>query len=273
MIKKTLNILQRPFPNDDTFGTYCKSLGFIALFVSLFLYIFEPFGFGQNINNSLYYAIIYGLITFLSGLVYDFVIRSMLKLKPNNNKFTFGKWIIITMGLILTIGIFNFVFTVYEFRLPVGQIWSMLYTTFVIGIFPLIFIGTISLLTSEKKNEKIANQINESNPLIKNQVSDKAKSIYGIPTDTILYIESLQNYINIHFIEKNTVSKTTERSTLKSCEELLRNTPFTKCHRSYIVNRDRIQKVTGNAQGLLLELNHSDIKIPVSRTYIPQFKP
>jgi len=41
-----------------------------------------------------------------------------------------------------------------------------------------------------------------------------------------------------------------------------------KCHRAFLVNIANIEQAKGNAQGLRLQLKHTDDEIPVSRNYI-----
>ena len=40
-----------------------------------------------------------------------------------------------------------------------------------------------------------------------------------------------------------------------------------RCHKSYVVNLDKVAKVHGNARSLMLELKGLDFEIPVSRSF------
>ncbi len=44
-----------------------------------------------------------------------------------------------------------------------------------------------------------------------------------------------------------------------------------RCHRAYLVNMFKIEKVTGNSQGYLLSFRESDLKVPVSRKQTNSF--
>ena len=74
-------------------------------------------------------------------------------------------------------------------------------------------------------------------------------------------------------IDENKLKKVTHRVTLSSFEIQLKEvSSLVRCHRSYMVNLNKVKNISGNAQGLKLELiNHSEI-IPVSRKYIPIVK-
>jgi DNA-binding LytR/AlgR family response regulator len=59
------------------------------------------------------------------------------------------------------------------------------------------------------------------------------------------------------------------RDTLKKIEETFSGTEIIRCHRSYMVNFDKVKVVRKDKDGLKLELdNPSVIDIPVSKTYV-----
>lgn len=66
--------------------------------------------------------------------------------------------------------------------------------------------------------------------------------------------------------------KITERATIKNIEEATSGSPVVKSHRSFLVNVNDIINISGNAQGLLLELSDCDRSIPVSRSYVDLFR-
>jgi len=78
-----------------------------------------------------------------------------------------------------------------------------------------------------------------------------------IPVDEIIYIESLRDYINI-VTEKGSVKTL---MSMKSIEELLPQGQFSRTHRSYIVNIDKIRTVE-RMQALA-----DEYPVPVSESY------
>ena len=77
----------------------------------------------------------------------------------------------------------------------------------------------------------------------------------------------------MYSLDENTLKKVTYRITLSTFEiQLKEASSLVRCHRSYMVNLKKVKNISGNAQGLRLELiNQSEI-IPVSRKYIPIVK-
>ena len=90
-----------------------------------------------------------------------------------------------------------------------------------------------------------------------------------IALENLLYIDSPDNYATIHYMNKTKLSHYLIRNTLKWMEENLTNDrSLVRCHRSYIVNLDKVKGLRKTKEGIFLEmdaLNTPDI--PVSKTY------
>jgi two-component system, LytTR family, response regulator len=78
--------------------------------------------------------------------------------------------------------------------------------------------------------------------------------------DDILYVEGMQNYINIHTRKGKYVTLLY----LKNMEENLDSKSFIRVHKSFIVAIDKIEGIEGN------EIFIGPIKIPISRNYREQ---
>jgi len=80
----------------------------------------------------------------------------------------------------------------------------------------------------------------------------------------LLYIESSGNYVHIYYIVNERVLKKSFLATLLKMEETLQDVPFlVRCHRAFIVNLCRIEKMNGSK----MWLKSTGTEIPVSRTY------
>lgn len=100
---------------------------------------------------------------------------------------------------------------------------------------------------------------------------DKFKKV-RLSVVKIVYVEALGNYLNI-FYRDNEFNKITIRETLSNIEQKLENAKqIYKPHRSYLVNLQDIENVTGDSQGLKIHLKNTDKLIPVSRNKIKEFK-
>ncbi len=96
---------------------------------------------------------------------------------------------------------------------------------------------------------------------------------FEIDPSKILFLESMQNYVLIHYLdEHDQLKKETHRNTITALSNALENSGIKRTHRSYLVNPKMIGSVSGNAQGLKLHLIHGESVVPVSRKYIDDFR-
>ncbi len=274
LLKNIIDFLRKPFPHEEQFIILLRNAFVVGLFIFLFLYFFQPFDMDELGDLLLVYCLGFGMITFVTSILFDLIFGYGLGIKKANNNFTFGKWIIYTMGMVLCISIANYIFIRLSFF---GYIdWQflpyMMRGTFLIGIFPMIATGTLALLRQEKKYERIAHEINES-PKTNSSISHTNQLLFEIPIRQIRYIEALQNYVKVVYInEAGTLTTKTERATLKKIVDQNPNSPIVKCHRSFLVNREAIISTSGNAQGLILSLSDCEHPIPVSRSFVSVFR-
>lgn len=266
--------LQKPFPETESWPKYFRNIAFISLFVALFLYVFQPFGISTIESGKAMKCLGFGLMTFAGAsafqLVYSFL--SSLRREP---QFTFGHWIVYMSGIMLTISLCNFL---YARLLFFGDIrWeffpSMIYGTFMVGFFPMVILGLLSLIRQENKYLAIAKEINQGHPHSAPSKPQATETLFDIPTDKIRYIEALQNYVRIGYLDDaNELKEQTERATLKSILAQIDDKAIVRCHRSYLVNKAAVADAAGNAQGLMLTLADCPKTVPVSRSYVPVFR-
>jgi DNA-binding LytR/AlgR family response regulator len=153
------------------------------------------------------------------------------------------------------------------------------YTT-LIGIFPVALSGVVIQLRATQKNEESASDISEHLHPEKDSVSQQTVVLeaengqqLGLKTMDVCYIEAMQNYVTVWFLKDGKLAKEMLRATIASVEEKFAGTDVIRCHRSFLVNVDCIEKVSGNAQGLRLQLKGlSEMEVPVSRSFIPKIR-
>ena len=83
------------------------------------------------------------------------------------------------------------------------------------------------------------------------------KTLHKIETNSILYIESSRNYITV-ITEKKKLSFI---DSLKNWSKKLPNNQFIQVHKSFIINRSFVEKISGN------EIYVKGTRIPIGRTY------
>lgn len=279
MIKKLLSFLNQPYPDDDDIWSVIKGAISGGFVVFLVLVLLQPFGLNAVGSNAWMYCAAFGGISTLIALIFDFTSIYLLGLKRDHPTWTLWKWIVMILVLILLIASANFVFISYSIvgSFDLSQFGYVLYSTVVIGIFPTLIFGALRTIKNLKANQKIATEIApykeiSKSTLIKLPIHN-SKSTFEVDVHKILYVEAMQNYVNIIYRDEEGMQKELVRNTLSAIEQALLTTNIIRSHRSYLVNSEKIAKVNGNAQGLQLHLKDlHDIVIPVSRKYIPKFR-
>ncbi len=267
-----VKVIRKPFPKGENRLWYYRSLGILSLFAIVFLYIYKPFGMHQLKNKSFLIYVGFGAMTFLGGTVYELIIYRLKKFRKNHTSFTFGKWLLNNLGAMLCISLANFLFARFTFF---GYVeWSlfptMIYGTFMVGIIPLIMVGGFFIISQKNKDQNITNEVIVAQ---ENSSNTKHQLLFNIPILQIRYIEALQNYVKIAYIDNDGHLKIQiERATLKEIQTKVKDSSILKCHRSYLVNVNAIINTVGNSQGLSLTLSDCDMIIPVSRTWVPIFR-
>ena len=84
----------------------------------------------------------------------------------------------------------------------------------------------------------------------------------------IFYVEAQENYVSIHYLSGDKSESYLLRNSTAEMEEMLRGTGIIRCHRSYLVNIDRIKLLKHSKGRATILLDDADgTKIPVSRSY------
>jgi hypothetical protein len=92
---------------------------------------------------------------------------------------------------------------------------------------------------------------------------------FSVLLDDLLYLEASDNYVSIYYVNTDKVSKYLVRNTLKTLEQKLNSFDIVRCHRSYLVNFNKVKILKREKEGLFLELNApNSLTLPVSKTYV-----
>jgi len=98
---------------------------------------------------------------------------------------------------------------------------------------------------------------------------EKQELRFSVKKESMLYLESAENYVSICYLNKGKISKYLLRNTLKKMEDFFAGTDIIRCHRSYMVNFQKVKVIRKDKDGLVLELDSpTTLDIPVSKTYV-----
>lgn len=111
----------------------------------------------------------------------------------------------------------------------------------------------------------------ERNPRMVNLRDNTGTLRLTINVDSLYYLQSEDNYINVHYKHNDKIASYLLRCRTKLVEQMLQGTGMVRCHRSYIVNTSKIRFIGEEHRMYYLMLDDDSIKrIPVSKSYYEQ---
>ncbi|MEO8532379.1 MAG: LytTR family DNA-binding domain-containing protein [Flavobacterium sp.] len=259
-----------------------------VVFVSLlfFLLLFTPFGVYMP-EHKMNYFFICGLHAFSPALLL-FVYFSILNyFRKGKNEFhnwsLFKEYLHIGTYLILA-GLASFLMRdlIYDnaSNWSLRYLWEEIRNCFVAGIFFYFFLRVVSFYFQSKQGSPFVLQFQ---PLQIKEDKKEVPSILFINTqvkqddfslniDDLLFVKADGNYIELTKSINNKIETELKRISLTQFETQISAYPhFFRCHRTYLVNMFKVEKVTGNSQGYLLSFGDTNEKIPVSRKQLDNF--
>lgn len=286
-------LLNQPYPLDESSVRQLRKAALIGLFVGLFLLIFQPFGLnGWETNHKAIKILGFGLVTFVITVINCVALPKALPQLFSETRWTVGREIILVMANILAIALGNRLYVAW--LLQVKEISSVSWggivlVTFLIAFFPVVGLVLVSYITQLKKYSNAAATLPIHPTVAPSAPSAEASASVGTPTlpapttvtlvadnekDTLtflaadlLYIESSDNYCTVFHLKNAQPVKPLLRSSLSRLEKQISNGHIVRCHRSFVVNLNRVERVTGNAQGYKLHLCDGQFVVPVARQY------
>src|SRR5512133_1049525 len=250
---------------------------FTAAFALLFINLYSPFGVEEkfNISNLRLFAYSSGviltgiLVVALSRIIMYQAVRRGAELRI----YQYLIWVaaeIISMAFFYTfyeLVILNDTRTFTEiFRL------SVLNTSLTL----LLPYSALWLYFSWREKQRLLLEMSElpDVPAQKAMIplrDEKGTLRLSLKRSDILYLQGTDNYVTVWYLSKERLSKFLLRNTLKKMEDGLQNESIFRCHRSYLVNMEKIKLIRREKEGLMVELDTPvTVSIPVSRTYMSQ---
>ncbi|GAA4271532.1 hypothetical protein GCM10022258_08260 [Aquimarina gracilis] len=126
---------------------------------------------------------------------------------------------------------------------------------------------------------KKANHVLLKGPIVNNPKmqlinieSNNCKDSIILSLDALLYVKAQDNYVDIYYLKDNQVKKQLLRVTMKALALKLKEKAIIRCHRSYLVNMNKVIKIDNNGYQMQLLLSNIKNPIPISRSYINSVK-
>ena len=244
----------------------------------LLLNIFEPFGIyhDDSIDKKIVFMelLIAMLAAFTVLLFFQFLFRKLFQLKQFL-AFQLVLWFLLE-GVFVALSWSTMDTTVKGISGDFIALWGENFLAYsLIMCFPYFsYSAIIHVQDMLKQKELVIDQTNDSSRVaefIFNDETDATKLI--LKKENLLFIQSADNYVEIHYLDNSEVKKYLLRNSIKNLEVQFENSPLIRCHRSYMVNAINIQSAKKTTSGFELKLKSLvECVIPVSKSYSSLFK-
>ncbi len=272
---KILKIFSQPFPlktGSDYLWKNLLSAFLYGMFVWLFLEFFQPFGIANWVHpNKHLYLFYFGLITTVCLLFLWFILFRVFPGFFKEEKWTVGKEIFLNLLILLLIALSNYYYGTLIFigNLSIHHFFWSFISVVAIGIFP---IGFGVLTKYQYLNARYNKQIPQVNhPEVADStielLAENGKDKLTLKQTQLFYIESADNYSSVYSLQNNKPVIDLIRGSLTRLEEQIKSPEIVRCHRSYIVNLNQVDSLTGNAQGYKLHFKEISAVVPLARKY------
>lgn len=278
--------LSQPYPAHTRRSAF-RMAAAMGAFVAVFLLLFQPFGLQQVPGGSFKVFAVsgYGFITFACVSLLALACPALYPAWFRAQQWTVGKEVLFTLLNISCVGLANFIYTALVFRHPLspGLLLNFQLITLTIGTFPVLFLVLLRHNRLLAQNLKLAQEMNTGLAQHPQQeqvqqemlffTSETGQEPIVLKPQDFLFAAAAGNYVELYCLENGVPKKNLIRSSLSRVEEAVQQQPqMVRCHRSYLVNLEQVRSFSGNAQGLLLELQTGGYSIQVSRKMVPQIK-
>ncbi len=256
-------------------GNIVRLIIFTALFALVFINIYSPFGADKWFNLTKLQFFTYSSIVILTGVLVVVISRIIMYhvcKKRTINLIHFLVWIGAEILFMASFYALFQKFVLKDSRIFTDLVKISARNTALVLLLP-YSISWLYLSWRDKK-EKIdrMEEITSISGSPKEMIpffDDKSVLKFSVKKENLLYLESTENYLNICYLNNGKISRYMLRDTMKKMEEKFAGTEIIRCHRSYMVNFDKVKVIRKEKDGLKLDFDNPQITdIPVSRTYV-----
>ncbi len=256
-------------------GNITRLVIYTALFALVFINIYQPFDCRNWFPVSETMFLVFSSLVILTGVLVVVVSRIIMYLYARRNGLFLWQYSLWILGEIVAMALF---YTFFEsLVLDDTRAFSTMFkqsavNTALVLLLPYSILWLyFALRDKNRKLESLAMDEKESQQPGKNMLSfldEKHELRFSVCSDQLLWIDSADNYIKIHYLNKGKIASYMVRNTLKNIENEFAFTSLVRCNRSTIVNFDKVKILRKEQDSIFLGLDNESVPdIPVSKTY------
>ena len=268
--------------------TLTGSVIFIVLFSILFMIIYGPYSstswltlmFQEQESSEVYsgFRMVMASVAFyLVAIAFLILSKVLLHQVHRRHPITNGQLMLWVGGEVV---MESFIYTVFTelFVITDPNIFLSIFGRAILVLaFILIVPYIICVLYATTRYQRLLldrigmNMVNDktdnTDPKLIHLVDSTGRLKMSISIDSLYYVESQDNYVKIYYEADGKLCNYMLRSTTKAIENKF-GEYLIRCHRGYIVNKNKIKIFRNDRDGMYIRLTHDGIRqIPVSKSY------
>lgn len=278
--------LNQPYQFNNNFKHNARTILLVSMgFILIVLYI-QPLGINfLKSEHDGYFVLGAGLLTAATLFLNTLILPGMFPKLFNPDGWTIKKEIIWNAWM------FSNLFALFTlmawFAKTISYTDLPYFRTGALSLLPLILFNLISYNLSMKL--KLVDMIDSGKTWLKEEinafqhpveqesvhlVAENKKQAFAEEVERVILIHSSGNYVEIFWIDRKlAVRKRLFRQSFTNVEKALESSDvMLKCHRCWMVNINKINKLKRSPNGYHLEMDRLDFTVPVSRNWVPILK-
>jgi DNA-binding LytR/AlgR family response regulator len=247
-------------------------IAFTTVFAYIFINIYRPFGYNNWYKIQEWKLMIASAVVVLTGMIIIILSRLVLLHLKKTHEITYGVFIWFVTAEIILMGAFYTsleVFILHDTRSPFNLMFNAIQNTSLILLIPYTLSFLFFAWTDiKKKFDQMLHQFRDPSDIFIPFKDEKGNLKITIKCSNVLYLESNDNYVNIHYTDNGKRKTYMIRSSLKQYESELESYPVYRNHRKFSINIKNVKLLIKEKKGFELVINsEQEEKIPVSRSY------
>ena len=283
-------LLDQPIPKSMfTYSRQVLTVLAMAVIAVVFIYVFRPFkiyesldflvtgNLSQWINSTedAFFVALSSVVLFAMLLV---ISSRVILIRTTQGTLTYRgflfwcgvEFVIVSIGItILSASLFHPEYSsiLSLFLHVLGRTACILFIPYTICVLYMVIVDKAHQLSTLK--ESIANDeeaLQKAYILLYDEHNEMRLSV---KREDLIMIESADNYICVWYLNNEQIKKTMIRNTMKRVAQQLSNCSIQRCHRSYMINMDRVKVLRRDKEGVFIEFGIEGVfDVPISKTYI-----
>lgn len=253
-----------------------KSVLFTAIFSLAFVNLYRPFESARWVDVTEVGYFLYSCLFVFVGICVIAISRVIMYVFVKRVYLSYLEYIIWLLTEVVCLSSFYTLYVIWINPELNFFVWDDIVEVFRevnINTFLVVFIPYlvswlyINNITLRKRVVELESKEKLQSEII-NFTDEKGENKLSLSSSSIMFLESADNYVEINYVTQNKINKYLLRNSMKRMEEILSNTNICRCHRSFMVNIERVVAMRRNADELEVEFNIPDMrKVPISKTY------